>query len=72
VSADFFRVAAELFENGLKGPSTEQLLGVAASPDALRAAAERELRACARYAPNREARVTFVDQANQVRPRTVW
>ena len=32
VSADFFRVAAELFENGLKGTSTEQFLGVAATP----------------------------------------
>jgi serine/threonine-protein kinase PknG len=72
VAADFFQVAAEVFENGLKPASTQQLLGVAANPAALRGAAERELRACARYAPDRGARVEFVDRANRVRPRTMW
>jgi serine/threonine-protein kinase PknG len=71
-AADFFRVAAEVCENGTRPAPHEQLLGVAATPSALRAAAERELRACARFATDRNARIEFVDLANRVRPRTLW
>jgi serine/threonine-protein kinase PknG len=71
VAADFFRVAAEVCE-GDELDDKEQLLGVAVTSATLRAASERELRACARYAPDRETRVDLVDQANRVRPRTLW
>jgi serine/threonine-protein kinase PknG len=72
VAAGLFRVAAEFFENGAAPAPDEQLLGVAATPATLRAAAERELRTCARYAPDRDTRIEYVDQANRVRPRTLW
>jgi serine/threonine-protein kinase PknG len=75
IAADFFRVAAEVFErdppkNG--SGSDEHLLGVEPSVAGLRAAAERELRLCARYVADRSARIAYVDQANRVRPRTLW
>ena len=74
VAADFFYVASQIVEgNGHPASaSKEQLLGVEATPTRLRAAAEHELRLCARYAPDRELRVGYVDQANRVRPRTLW
>ncbi len=48
------------------------LLGQPLQPAALRAGAERELRACARYAKTPEERIALVDQANAVRPRTLF
>jgi serine/threonine-protein kinase PknG len=72
VAADFFNVAAQVFEhNGHTATRpTDQLLGVAPEPARLRSAAERELRLCARYATDRHTRIAYVDQANGVRPRT--
>jgi hypothetical protein len=74
VAADFFYTASQIVAgNGHSGSaSNEQLLGVEATPARLRAAAEYELRLCARYATGRETRVRYVDQANRVRPRTLW
>ena len=49
-----------------------RILGQQFQPAALRSGAERELRACARYAKTPEERIAFVDQANQIRPRTLF
>ena len=49
-----------------------RLLGQQLSPASVRTGAERELRACARYAKTPEERIALVDQANQVRPRTLF
>lgn len=46
------------------------LLGVPPTPRALRQRAEAALRACARLASSQLARITYVDRANAVRPRT--
>jgi serine/threonine-protein kinase PknG len=50
----------------------EKVLGVAFGENELRTAAERELRACARMAETADERVRFVDQANRVRPLTLF
>ena len=73
VTAAFFCVAAEVIERKAQdGVATTDLLGVEPIPARLRAAAERELRLCARYVSDRAARIAYVDQANRVRPRTLW
>jgi serine/threonine-protein kinase PknG len=74
VAADFFNVAARVFEHNGHAATrpTDQLLGVAPEPGRLRSAAERELRLCARYANDRQTRVAYVNRANRVRPRTLW
>jgi serine/threonine-protein kinase PknG len=49
-----------------------RILGQQFQAAALRSGAERELRACARYAKTPEERIAFVDQANEIRPRTLF
>jgi serine/threonine-protein kinase PknG len=49
-----------------------RILGQPLQPAALRAGAERELRACARHAKTPEERIAFIDRANGVRPRTLF
>jgi hypothetical protein len=74
VAADFFSVASQVVDRDGHPASAakEQLLGIEATPTRLRAAAEHELRLCARYSTDRDTRVAFVDQANRARPRTLW
>jgi len=48
------------------------LLDVAPRAGDLRAAAERELRACSKFAKSLQERYTFVDRANAVRPLTFF
>lgn len=52
-------------------PADLKVLGVPFTEAKLRLAAEAELRTCARYAETSEARITFVDRANAVRPLTL-
>ena len=49
----------------------ERVLGVSVQPNALRTAAERELRACARLASSRAEKIRYVDDANRARPFTL-
>jgi serine/threonine-protein kinase PknG len=49
-----------------------QVLGIPLLAKPLRLGAERELRACARFATEHAARIRFVDEANRVRPRTLF
>ncbi len=62
--------ARQLGAGTLRPAPGATILGVPARPAALRRRAEAALRACARLAPDRAARIAFVDQANAVRPRT--
>ena len=73
-AADFFNVASQVLErNGhTTVAATDPVVGYRPVPARLRAAAERELRLCARYAPDRQTRIAYVDRANRVRPRTLW
>lgn len=67
MAADFFIVAYQVLErNGQTPAPRDQLLGVEPMPARLRAAAELELRLCARYARDRETRIAYVDRANRV------
>lgn len=69
-SALFLKALDRLEASALPRGGTVRLLGVAAEEGELRLAAERELRLCARFAPTTEARIAFVDRANEVRPYT--
>jgi serine/threonine-protein kinase PknG len=67
--ADVLAVAVAIAESPVPFPK-EPILGVRFAARPLRAAAERELRTCARIAESREDRIRFVDAANAVRPMT--
>ncbi len=62
----------QLDSKSLAPQPDRRILGQQFQPAALRSGAERELRACARYAKTPEERVALVDQANEVRPRTLF
>lgn len=69
-------LAAELFAGALAAAERVKaagfdVLGVPMEPRALREAAERELRACAKNARSEAERWAFVDAANSVRPATL-
>ncbi len=70
------RVLLEAIAQIEASPSAPQpdrkILGQPLQPAALRAGAERELRACARYAKTPEERFSLIDQANRVRPWTLF
>ncbi len=68
--AEVFSAAVKFARNGqASGP--EPVLGIPLERVAMRLAAERELRACARMAEKEDDRYGFVDQANRIRPLTV-
>lgn len=74
LKADFYLAAVGQLGTGLQLPTgtpSMQLLGTDLRDAALRDAAERELRDCARYSegPNK---ITFVDRANAVRRNTMF
>jgi serine/threonine-protein kinase PknG len=72
LAARLLRVAAELVETrAVPATATTTLLGVPLQSSKLRLGAERELRACARFATGRRAKIRFVDEANRVRPLTI-
>ncbi len=73
LAARLLLAAARLIESdpGAVAPDAGDLLGTTMHPTELRAAAERELRACARLAPSRAEKVHFVDEANGARPFTL-
>ncbi len=55
----------------LKANPTIQMLGQPLEPNSLRFGAEKALRLCARYAKTKEQRISLIDRANQIRPRTL-
>jgi serine/threonine-protein kinase PknG len=65
----FVAAAAELA--GSSWGRNDPLLGVPPRAAALRAAAEKELRTCARFAASEEERYGLVDEANRARPLTL-
>jgi serine/threonine-protein kinase PknG len=67
--ADVLAAAIEHAECGLPIPK-EPILGVAFRTVPLRAAAEKELRTCARISESEHDRFRFVDAANTIRPFT--
>ena len=67
--ADVLAAAIAHAEGGQPIPK-EPILGVAFRTGPLRAAAERELRTCARISDSEHERYRFVDAANAVRPFT--
>jgi len=72
-SAELFLTAvAQVEAKAFAENSDDQILGQSLHLRSLRAGAERELRACAHLSKTPEERITFVDQANQVRPRTLF
>jgi serine/threonine-protein kinase PknG len=71
VAADVFLSIAGEVEAGRLEPNGTRVLGRACRPDDLRRGAEESLRRCARYASSADERVSLVDRANAVRPRTL-
>ena len=73
LSADLFLTAIERVESKTLNPSSgSRLLDQPFEATALRAGAERELRACARHAHTVDDKIALTDQANHVRPRTLF
>ena len=72
-SAELFLTAvAQVEAKAFPENPTDLVLGQSLQLRSLRAGAERELRACAHLSKTPEERVAFVDQANRVRPRTLF
>ena len=72
LSADLFLTAVERVESKSLTPTGgSRLLDQAFDATALRTGAERELRACARHAHTMAEKIALIDQANQIRPRTL-
>ena len=72
LSARLLEMGAEMVEAGTLPPdASRQVLGAPLTARALRQGAERDLRACARFAAVRADKIRFVDEANRVRPRTL-
>jgi serine/threonine-protein kinase PknG len=72
VRARLFRTAAEAVERGkVKAQPDKQLLSTRLVASGLRLGAERELRACARFAPTRALQIRYIDAANRLRPVTI-
>ncbi len=72
LSARLLKMGAEMVEAGKMPPdAARQVLGTPLTARALRQGAERDLRACARFAAVRTDKIRFVDEANRVRPRTL-
>jgi serine/threonine-protein kinase PknG len=68
--SEVFSVAVRLARKGAAA-SPEPVLGVPFERAAMRLAAEKELRVCARMADKEEERFRLVDQANAIRPLTI-
>ncbi len=72
-SAELFLTAiAQVEAKAIAENPAGQVLGYSLQLRSLRTGAERELRACAHLSKTPEERMAFVDQANQVRPRTLF
>jgi len=72
-SAELFLTAvAQVEAKAFPENPADLVLGQSLQLRSLRAGAERELRACAHLSKTPEERIAFVDQANQVRPRTLF
>lgn len=70
--AQLLLAGASLVERGGVGAGGDaRLLGVPLQAAALRAAAERQLRACAHLAATRADKIRYVDEANHARPFTL-
>jgi serine/threonine-protein kinase PknG len=70
LSAEILRAALDGVSSG-RDVGRGQLLGCDLTERALRFGLENRYRALARLAPDDTARIGLVDQANQVRPRTL-
>lgn len=72
LAADLFLTAIERVEaKAVTVSGGARLLDLEFNAKALRLGAERELRACARFAASTDEKIALIDQANQVRPRTL-
>jgi len=69
--AEIFAAAIRVATAKQVGPA-ERVLGVPFLPRELRVHAETELRACARSASTQEEKIRFVDEANAIRPITLF
>jgi hypothetical protein len=72
---DVHRLRADLFvaaSRVAKKANSAPVLGVGFESHALRFAAEKELRTCARMADSDDDRFVLVDQANAIRPLTLF
>jgi serine/threonine-protein kinase PknG len=69
--ADVLVAAVRVAKNGQQ-PRTGDVLGVPFEERPLRVKAEEELRACGRSAPTDQEKFAFVDEANRVRPVTLF
>ncbi|MHB2020575.1 MAG: tetratricopeptide repeat protein [Candidatus Xenobia bacterium] len=72
LEADLFLAAAKLCEGGYKGSEPTLLGEPMKDPTRLRARAEAALRRCAKFAPDRRAALALVEEANKVRPMSLW
>ncbi len=72
LSAELYLTAvAQVEAKAVPANSANRLLGQEMAARSLRIGAERELRACARYAKTQQERFAFIDQANNIRPHTL-
>lgn len=72
LSAQLLLTAVELtVRKRLKATASDRVLGLLIKEADLRAGAERELRACARFAATKAERIAYIDRANRVRPLTL-
>jgi serine/threonine-protein kinase PknG len=69
--ADVFTAAVRWVAHS-QMPVAEKVLGVPFDQVELRRAAETELRACGRMAETEDEKIRFIDQANRVRPLTLF
>jgi serine/threonine-protein kinase PknG len=73
IAADLLLTAVEQLEaKRIAENAANKLLGCEIRVQSLRFGAERELRACAHFAASRDEKIDLVDQANRVRPRTLF
>jgi hypothetical protein len=72
LSADLFLVALEALKQSKSPNSSVQILGQNFDEPHLRAGAERQLRKTARFAKSASERIVLIDQANAVRPWTLF
>jgi serine/threonine-protein kinase PknG len=72
ISSDLFLVALENLKQSKSPNSSVQILGQAFDEPHLRAGAEQQLRKTARFAKSESERIALIDQANAIRPWTLF
>jgi hypothetical protein len=69
--AEVFSAAVRVARRG-QPPRDHDVLGAAFEERALRLQAEEALRACGRSAPTEDEKIAYVDQANRIRPVSLF